>query len=151
MAAAGKGRAERASRALKTVWFVVALLASLLVASAPALVAAGDVAVALWLEVRLPCLRCHGLRDHLQRYSFQSSLADIPLVSVVRSLIITCKPRFPLAPQWCFSERFSCDVSLEELARLSWISIFFSDFFGCVMQSSFSFFLVVLRCFYIPV
>ncbi|GJN18228.1 hypothetical protein PR202_gb05368 [Eleusine coracana subsp. coracana] len=87
----GKGWAvERASRAVKTVWFVVALLASLLVASAPALVAAGDVSVALWLEVRLGCLRCHGLRDHLQRYSFRSSLADIPLVSIVRSLVITC-------------------------------------------------------------
>ncbi|GJM93729.1 hypothetical protein PR202_ga10312 [Eleusine coracana subsp. coracana] len=90
MAAGGKGWAERASRAVKTVWFVVALLASLLVASAPALVAAGDVSVALWLEVRLGCLRCHGLRDHFQRYSFRSSLADIPLVSIVRSLVITC-------------------------------------------------------------
>jgi hypothetical protein len=109
MAAAGKGWAERASRAVKTVWFVVALLASLLVASAPALMAAGDVAVALWLEVRLGCLRCHGLRDHLQRYSFRNSLADIPLVSVVRTLVITCKPRCLLSPHWCFLERSSVE------------------------------------------
>jgi len=66
------------------------MVASLLVASAPALVAAGDVAVALWIEVRLGCLRGHGLRGHLQQYRFRSSLADIPLVSVLRSLIITC-------------------------------------------------------------
>ncbi|XP_062216641.1 uncharacterized protein LOC133916803 [Phragmites australis] len=90
MAAAGKGWAERARRGAKTAWFMVALLASLLVPSAPALVAVGDVAVALWLEVRLGCVRCHGLRGHLQRYGFRSSLADIPLVSVVRSLVITC-------------------------------------------------------------
>jgi hypothetical protein len=121
MAAAGKGWAERASRAAKTVWFVVALLASLLVASAPALMATGDVAVALWLEVRLGCLRCHSLWDHLQRYSFRNSLADIPLVSVVRTLVITCKPRCLLSPHWYFSERSSVE-SLEELVRLNWIS-----------------------------
>ncbi|KAG2590472.1 uncharacterized protein LOC120674149 [Panicum virgatum] len=90
MAAAGKGWAERVRRGVRTAWFMVAMVASLLVASAPALVAAGDVAVALWIEVRLGCLRGHGLRGHLQRYRFRSSLADIPLVSVLRSLIITC-------------------------------------------------------------
>ena len=91
MAAAGKGWAERVRRGVRTAWFMVAMVASLLVASAPALVAAGDVVVALWIEVRLGCLRGHGLRGHLQRYRFRSSLADIPLVSVLRSLIITCK------------------------------------------------------------
>lgn len=90
MAAAGKGWAERVRRGVKTVWFMVAMVASLLVASAPALVAAGDVAVALWLEVRLGCFRGDGLRGHLQRYRFRNSLADIPLVSIVRSVVVTC-------------------------------------------------------------
>ncbi|BAD68190.1 alpha/beta hydrolase-like [Oryza sativa Japonica Group] len=90
MAAGGKGWVERARRGVKTAWFMVAMVASLLMASAPALVAAGDVAVALWLEVRLGCLRCHGLRGHLERYGFRSSLVDIPLVSIARSVVITC-------------------------------------------------------------
>jgi hypothetical protein len=101
MAAGGKGWVERARRGVKTAWFMVAMVASLLMASAPALVAAGDVAVALWLEVRLGCLRCHGLRGHLERYGFRSSLVDIPLVSIARSVVITCKQR--LAPPHCCS------------------------------------------------
>lgn len=92
MAAGGKGWAERVRRGARTAWFMVAMVASLLVASSPALVAAGDMAVALWLEARLGCFRGDGLRGHLQRYRFRNSLADIPLVSVVRSIVITCKP-----------------------------------------------------------
>ena len=103
MGAGGKGWMETASRGVKTAWFMVVMVASLLVASAPVVVAAADVAVALWLEVRLGCLRCGGLRDHLQRYGFRSSLVDIPLVSVVRSLVITCK--LPLPPQCLSSDR----------------------------------------------
>nr|CAB3477759.1 unnamed protein product [Digitaria exilis] len=90
MATGGKGWAERVRRAVRTIWVMVVMVASLLVASAPTLVAAGDVAVALWLEVRLGCLSGHGLRGHVQQYRFRSSLADIPLVSILRSLVITC-------------------------------------------------------------
>ena len=106
MGAGGKGWTETASRGLKTAWFMVVMLASLLVASAPVVVAAGDVAVALWLEVRLGCPRCGGLRDHLRRYGFRSSLVDIPLLSVVRSLLITCK--LPLPPPQCYSGARKC-------------------------------------------
>jgi hypothetical protein len=84
---------------VKTAWFMVVMVASLLAASAPVVVAAGDVAVALWLEASLGCLRCGGLRDHFRHYAFRSSLLDIPLVSVLRSLVIACK--LPLPPQCC--------------------------------------------------
>ncbi|VAH62040.1 unnamed protein product [Triticum turgidum subsp. durum] len=90
MGAGGKGWPETASRGVRTAWFMVVMVASLLVASAPVVVAAGDVAVTLWLEARLGCPRCRGLRDHLRGYAFRSSLVDIPLLSVLRSFAITC-------------------------------------------------------------
>ncbi|XP_047055600.1 uncharacterized protein LOC124661767 [Lolium rigidum] len=90
MGAGGKGWTETATRVVKTAWFMVVMVASLLAASAPVVVAAGDVAVALWLEASLGCLRCGGLRDHFRHYAFRSSLLDIPLVSVLRSLVIAC-------------------------------------------------------------
>ncbi|KAJ1429107.1 Epoxide hydrolase-like [Sesbania bispinosa] len=33
---------------------------------------------------------CYGIKEHFHRYAFKSSLMDIPLVSVIRSLIIIC-------------------------------------------------------------
>lgn len=117
--------AERVRRAVRTVWFMVVMVASLPVASAPALVAAGDVAVALWLEVRLGCFHGHGLQGHLQQYRFRSSLADIPLVSILRSLVITCKPsHILLGTLTDASKRASGRKVGEPVARLSWINGF---------------------------
>ncbi|KAJ1392161.1 Epoxide hydrolase-like [Sesbania bispinosa] len=33
---------------------------------------------------------CYGIKEHFHRYAFKNSLMDIPLVSVIRSLIIIC-------------------------------------------------------------
>lgn len=90
MATAGKGSLETIRRGFRTALFMVTMVASLLVLSAPLLVALGDVSVSLALASTFACVRCHGFRGHLDGYSFRSSLMDIPLVSVVRSLIITC-------------------------------------------------------------
>ncbi|XP_020099271.1 uncharacterized protein LOC109717780 isoform X2 [Ananas comosus] len=90
MAAGGKGAVERVRRGLRTALFMLTMAASLLVASAPVLVAVGDVAVSLVLASRLACARCYGVRAHVERYGFKSSLMDVPLVSILRSLIITC-------------------------------------------------------------
>ncbi|GAB4850112.1 hypothetical protein Ancab_029411 [Ancistrocladus abbreviatus] len=86
----GKGGWERVKRGLRTVFFMVAMVASLLVQCLPVLVAVGDVLVPCVLISSFTCLKCYGFREHLSRYSFKSSLIDIPLVSVVRSLILTC-------------------------------------------------------------
>lgn len=72
------------------VIFMVAMMASLLVSSMPVLVAIGDVLVPCLLVTSFSCLTCHGLKEHLHRYAFKSSLTDIPLVSVIRSVIIIC-------------------------------------------------------------
>lgn len=81
---------ERVRRAFRTLLFMVAMVASLLVQCLPVLVAIGDVAVSFFLVSSFTCIRCYGFREHTRRYSFRSSLIDIPLVSLLRSLIITC-------------------------------------------------------------
>lgn len=88
--AASKGNLERFRRVIRTMFFMLTMVASLLVLSLPALVSVGDVLVPFALISSFTCIRCVGFREHLQRYGFRSSLIDIPLVSVVRSLIITC-------------------------------------------------------------
>lgn len=85
---------EKGKRCLKIVYFMVAMLASLLVLSAPLLVAIGDVLVPSVLISSFTCMKCYSFKEHLRRYAFKSSLTDIPLVSVMRSLIITCMSLF---------------------------------------------------------
>ncbi|KAH7652120.1 Prolyl aminopeptidase protein [Dioscorea alata] len=90
MAAGGKGNLERIRRGFRTALFMLTMVASLLVLSAPLLLAVGDVFVSLVLASRYACATCYGLREHLRKYDFGSSLMDIPVISVVRSLVITC-------------------------------------------------------------
>ncbi|EFH64096.1 hydrolase, alpha/beta fold family protein [Arabidopsis lyrata subsp. lyrata] len=81
---------EKARRCLRTVFFMVAMLVSLLVSSLPVLVAIGDVLVPTFLLSSFTCLTCYGFKEHLSRYAFKSSLTDIPLVSLVRSFLVIC-------------------------------------------------------------
>ncbi|KAM1132214.1 hypothetical protein FF1_046633 [Malus domestica] len=81
---------EKVRRCLRTVFFMVAMVASLLVSSLPALVAIGDMLVPCVLISSFTCVTCYGFKEHLHRYAFKSSLTDIPLVSFIRSLIIIC-------------------------------------------------------------
>ncbi|XP_042514991.1 uncharacterized protein LOC122089379 isoform X2 [Macadamia integrifolia] len=88
--AAGKGCFERIRRCIRTVFFMLTMIASLLVLSAPLLVAVGDTLVPCVLISSFTCVKCYSFKEHLHRYGFRSSLVDIPLVSVIRSLVITC-------------------------------------------------------------
>lgn len=95
-------------------------MVSLLVSSLPVLVAIGDVLVPCVLVSSFTCVRCYGFKEHLNRYAFKSSLTDIPLVSVIRSLIITC---MILSPPPFRSDSFSflsifCAVIFIELFPL---------------------------------
>ncbi|KAM1714558.1 hypothetical protein ACFX12_025144 [Malus domestica] len=81
---------EKVRRCVRTVFFMVAMVASLLVSSLPVLVAIGDMLVPCVLISSFTCIRCYGFKEHLHRYAFKSSLTDIPLVSFIRSLIIIC-------------------------------------------------------------
>jgi len=85
---------EKLRRFARTVFFVAALLASLLVTSLPVLVAVVDVLVPCVLVSSFTCVKCYGFTEHLRRYAFKSSLTDIPLVSVIRSFVIICMIRY---------------------------------------------------------
>ncbi|CAI9114046.1 OLC1v1014665C1 [Oldenlandia corymbosa var. corymbosa] len=86
----GKGGMEKVRRVVRTVYFMVVMVASLLMQSAAVLVVIADVVVPFILVQSFTCVRCYSFREHLQRYGFKSSLVDIPLVSIIRSLIIFC-------------------------------------------------------------
>ncbi|KAI5602470.1 hypothetical protein BDE02_01G157500 [Populus trichocarpa] len=81
---------EKARRCVRTVIFMVAMVASLLASSIPVLVAIGDVVVAFFLVSSFTCLTCYGFKSHLRRYSFKSSFTDIPIISLIRSFLIIC-------------------------------------------------------------
>ncbi|KAL0415309.1 UNVERIFIED_CONTAM: hypothetical protein Slati_3362800 [Sesamum latifolium] len=81
---------EKLRRGVRTVYFMVVMVASLLVVSLPVVVSVADAVLACLLIPSFTCVKCYSFREHLQRYAFKSSLMDIPLVSIIRSLIITC-------------------------------------------------------------
>lgn len=86
----GGGWWEKFRRGVRTVYFMVAMVSSLLVVSLPVVVAIADAALPCLLIPSFTCVKCYSFREHLERYAFKSSLMDIPLVSIVRSLIIIC-------------------------------------------------------------
>ncbi|XP_004235721.2 uncharacterized protein [Solanum lycopersicum] len=90
MASMGKGGLEKLRRCLRTIYFMVVMLVSLLMLSAPVMVVIGDVLLPSVLISSFTCVRCYSFKEHLQRYDFRTSLMDIPLVSILRSLIISC-------------------------------------------------------------
>lgn len=84
----GRGSLEGVRRGIRTVFFMVIMLGSLLVVSAPIFVAILDIIVP---SVLLRVFKsCHGLKADWNTYSFRSSLVDIPLISLIRSIIIIC-------------------------------------------------------------
>ena len=81
---------EKVRRGIRTVYFMVAMLSSLLVLLLPVVVAIADAVLQCLVVSSFSCVRCYTFKEHVQRYSFKSSLMDIPLVSIVRSLVIIC-------------------------------------------------------------
>lgn len=81
---------EKVRRGIRTVYFIVAMLSSLMVLLLPVVVAITDAVLPCLLISSFSCVKCYTFREHLQRYSFKSSLMDIPLVSIIRSLVIIC-------------------------------------------------------------
>jgi hypothetical protein len=90
MAKGGQCLFEKVRRCIRTIFFVVALVVSLIVTSLPVVVAVVDILVPFVLISNFTCVKCYSFKEHFHRYSFKSSLMDIPLVSVLRSFIIIC-------------------------------------------------------------
>ncbi|CAL9218715.1 unnamed protein product [Arabidopsis halleri] len=82
--------AEKARRCFRTMFFVAAMMASLLASSLPVLITVADVVVPCLIVSSITCLTCHSTAEHFRLYSFKSSLIDVPLVSLLRSLAILC-------------------------------------------------------------
>lgn len=77
--AGGKGVLEKVRRFVRTVYFMVAWL---FILSLPLRILVPSVLISSFT-----CVGCYGFKEHLR---IKSSLTDIPLVSVLRSLVITC-------------------------------------------------------------
>jgi hypothetical protein len=89
---AGRGGLETVKRACRTLFFMILMLASLLVSSVPLLVAIADIAIPCTVLSTFTCCEsCLSFRIDWSTYSFRSSLVDIPLISVIRSVAAICK------------------------------------------------------------
>ncbi|XP_054793866.1 uncharacterized protein LOC129299422 [Prosopis cineraria] len=96
---------RRLSRALKTLFFLIAMLLSLLFSAPLLLVIADALLPSVLLSAISPSpLSLQTLSSHFYRYDFRRSLLDIPLVSIIRSFLIFCVyllcdgPRLSRAP-----------------------------------------------------
>ncbi|KAI3939081.1 hypothetical protein MKX01_001949 [Papaver californicum] len=87
---------NRGLRAVKTLFFFVSMLISLLLFSAPVLLVLTDAILpSAILSLSIPSSQLNTISSSLQNFSytnydFRFSLIDIPLLSIVRSFIILC-------------------------------------------------------------
>jgi hypothetical protein len=87
-------RSKRVLRGVKTVFFLITMLISLLLFSAPVLLVIADAllpSALLSASLSPTALSLQTLSSHFQNYDFRYSLIDIPLISIIRSAIIICK------------------------------------------------------------
>ncbi|KAG8644887.1 uncharacterized protein LOC110624582 [Manihot esculenta] len=91
-------------RVLKTVFFLIALLISFLLFSAPVLLVIADTVLpfsllSASLSSSSSSLSFKTLSSHFSNYDFRYSLIDIPLISIIRSSIIICVYSFCDGPR----------------------------------------------------
>ncbi|KAK6135805.1 hypothetical protein DH2020_030500 [Rehmannia glutinosa] len=89
-------------RWIKTLFFLITMLISLLLFSAPILLVIADAFLpSAFLSAALSpsSLNLQTLSSHLNNYDFRYSLIDIPIVSVIRSAIILCVYSFCDGPR----------------------------------------------------
>ncbi|KAL3650260.1 hypothetical protein CASFOL_006663 [Castilleja foliolosa] len=89
----GEKTMKRVPRWIKTLFVLITMLISLLLFSAPILLVIADAVIpSAFLSAALTpsSLTLQTFSDHLQNYDFRRSLADVPLLSIVRSAIIFC-------------------------------------------------------------
>lgn len=87
-------KSRKVLRGVKTVFFLITMLVSLLVLSAPVLLVIADtllpsalLSASLWPS----SLSMATVSAHLSDYDFRYSLIDIPLISIIRSAVIICE------------------------------------------------------------
>ncbi|KAE9594321.1 hypothetical protein Lalb_Chr18g0052581 [Lupinus albus] len=80
-------KSKRILRGVKTIFFLITMIISLVLFSAPILLVIAD---ALVPSALLSTLSLQTLSSHFHNYDFRYSLIDIPLISIIRSFIIFC-------------------------------------------------------------
>ncbi|MBA0601156.1 hypothetical protein Gorai_004342, partial [Gossypium raimondii] len=93
-------KSRRILRGFKTVFFLVTMVISFLVFSAPVfLVIADTILPSALLSASLSPPSLQTLYSHFTNYDFRNSLIDIPLISIIRSAIIICVYSFCDGPK----------------------------------------------------
>lgn len=86
-------RRTKVLRWVKTLFFLISMLISLLLFSAPILLVIADTllpSLLLSASIAPYTLSLQTLSSYLTNYDFRYSLIDIPLISIARSVIILC-------------------------------------------------------------
>lgn len=87
-------RSRRALRVLKTLFFLIYMIVSFLLFSLPLLLVVADALLPFsLLSASLPpqsSLSLQSLSSHITNYDFRYSLIDIPIISILRSVVIIC-------------------------------------------------------------
>ncbi|XP_012571344.1 uncharacterized protein [Cicer arietinum] len=87
-------KSKRVLRVVKTLFFLITMILSLLLFSAPVLLVIADALLPSALLSTLSPVSISPsittLSSHFNNYDFRYSLIDIPLVSIIRSFIIFC-------------------------------------------------------------
>ncbi|XP_059627980.1 uncharacterized protein LOC132270792 [Cornus florida] len=95
-------KSRRVLRGVKTLFFLITMLISLLWFSAPILLVIADTllpAALLSASLSPSFLSLETLSSHLANYDFCYSLIDIPLISIIRSAVILCVYSFCDGPR----------------------------------------------------
>ncbi|XP_050384782.1 uncharacterized protein LOC126801467 [Argentina anserina] len=85
-------KSKKVLRGVKTVFFLITMLISLLLFSAPILLVMADTLLpsVLLSASSSASFSFEALSSHLSNYDFRYSLVDIPLISIIRSAVIFC-------------------------------------------------------------
>ncbi|OWM69957.1 uncharacterized protein LOC116195920 [Punica granatum] len=86
-------KSRKLLRGVKTVFFLVTMLISLLLFSAPILLVIADTllpSALLSASLSPASVSLQTLSSHFSNYDFRYSLIDIPIISIVRSAVIIC-------------------------------------------------------------
>ncbi|KAJ7959657.1 Alpha/beta hydrolase related protein [Quillaja saponaria] len=95
MGFAKEEKSKKVIRGIKTLFFLVTMIISLLLFSAPVLLVVADALVPSALlsassSSSSSIFSLQNLSTHFDNYDFRYSLIDIPLISIIRSVVIFC-------------------------------------------------------------